>query len=73
MNRTYIDYIADIYDAIEKIEQFIAGMDYDAFVHDGKTIYAVIRAINRFRIMQHILFIPLWYNLLPTNSYPIAC
>ena len=46
MNRTYIDYIADIYDAIEKIEQFIAGMDYDAFVRDGKTTYAVIRALE---------------------------
>ena len=46
MNRTYIDYIADINDAIEKIELFIAGMNYDEFVRDGKTSYAVIRALE---------------------------
>ena len=38
------DYIRDILDAIEKIERFVEGMDYDEFLRDAKTQYAVVRA-----------------------------
>ena len=46
MNRTYQDYLNDINDSIEKINQFVGDMDYDTFVRDGKTTYAVIRALE---------------------------
>jgi len=35
--------IADILDAIATIREFTAGMDYDAFVRDRKTVDAVLR------------------------------
>jgi uncharacterized protein with HEPN domain len=44
--REYIDYLLDIRDAIEKIENFTERMDYDNFANDDKTIFAVIRALE---------------------------
>ena len=44
--RTDEDYIRDILDAIEKIEIFVEGMDYDEFLKDVKTQYAVVRALE---------------------------
>jgi len=44
--REYIDYLLDIRDAIEKIENFTERMDYDHFANDDKTIFAVIRALK---------------------------
>jgi len=44
--REYIDYIQDILDSINDIEEFTQGMDFDNFGKDKKTIYAVIRAIE---------------------------
>jgi uncharacterized protein with HEPN domain len=44
--REYIDYFKDIQDALEKIESFTAGLDFDSFAHDDKTIFAVIRALE---------------------------
>ena len=38
-------YLKDIFHAIESIEAFTAGMDYDAFVADDKTMSAVIRKL----------------------------
>ncbi len=35
--RIYIDYLADILDTFEKIEQFIQGMTFETFVQDHKT------------------------------------
>lgn len=35
--------IADILDAIAAIREFTAGMDYDAFTRDRKTLDAVLR------------------------------
>ncbi len=39
-------YLKDIFHAIESIETFTAGMDYDAFVADDKTQSAVIRKLE---------------------------
>lgn len=43
---TYIDYVKDTLEAIEKATKFIEGMDYEAFSRDDKTVYAVIRALE---------------------------
>ncbi|WP_457548465.1 HepT-like ribonuclease domain-containing protein [Archaeoglobus sp.] len=44
--RTDEDYIKDILDAIENIEMFVGGMNYDEFLKDVKTQYAVVRALE---------------------------
>src|SRR5260221_14406980 len=46
MTRDYSDYFSDMYDAVCSAENFIAGISYDDFVRDSKTIYAVIRALE---------------------------
>lgn len=38
--------ITDILDAINAIQQFTAGMDFDAFAADRKTVDAVLRNIT---------------------------
>ncbi len=45
-SRSYLDYVEDILRAIEKAQIFTAGMDYQAFASDEKTLYAVIRALE---------------------------
>jgi len=45
-NREYTDYLKDISDAIEKVQQFVEGMDFEKFSHDSKTVFAVIRALE---------------------------
>jgi len=45
-NRHWEDYIDDIADAIESIEEFIAGLEYEEFVRDKKTNFAVIRSLE---------------------------
>jgi uncharacterized protein with HEPN domain len=42
----YLDYLIDIRDNIEKIVRFTAGIEFDQFESDEKTIYAVIRALE---------------------------
>lgn len=44
--RTAADYLQDMLDAVEKAQQFAAGMEFEEFKDDDKTIYAVIRAIE---------------------------
>lgn len=44
--REFIDYLHDIRDAIEKVEQFVEGIDLQQFTLDEKTLYAVIRALE---------------------------
>ena len=46
MKRTYLDYIDDIATAITNISEFIKGMDYNDFIKDKKTEFAVIRALE---------------------------
>ena len=40
------DYLQDILDAIAKAEEFVSGMDYQAFRQDDKTVFAAIRALE---------------------------
>ncbi|MFQ5849645.1 MAG: DUF86 domain-containing protein [Candidatus Binatia bacterium] len=44
--REFADYLRDIVVAIEKAESFTEGMDYERFVKDEKTVFAVIRALE---------------------------
>ncbi len=45
-DREYRDYLQDILDAVTKAHQFVAGMDYEQFAKDDKTVFAVIRALE---------------------------
>ena len=45
-NREYTHYLKDMLDAIEKIQQFVDGMDFGKFSSDSKTVFAVIRALE---------------------------
>ncbi len=44
--REFLDYVADIEEAAQHIDQFLAHMTWAQFVHDQKTIYAVVRAFE---------------------------
>lgn len=45
-SRGHLDYLRDIIAMMDKIETFIAGLDFDQFVQDDKTYMAVVRAIE---------------------------
>jgi len=38
--------VEDIWEAIEKIERYVAGLDRDAFLNDEKTIDSVVRNLE---------------------------
>ena len=44
--RDFLDYLDGILDAVEKIERFTAGMNFNQFAHDEKTVFAVVRALE---------------------------
>jgi len=44
--REIADYLADIITAVDEIEEFTHGMNYDNFKNDKKTINAVIRSLE---------------------------
>jgi uncharacterized protein with HEPN domain len=44
--RDPVDFLRDILDSIDKIGNFIEGLDFDEFAEDNKTLYAVIRALE---------------------------
>lgn len=46
MKREAGDYIEDIIDAMSKSMKFIEDMEHEDFIHDDKTVFAVIRAIE---------------------------
>ena len=46
MKRDYRLFIKDIVDAIESIEEFVAGMDFEGFKNDDKTVSAVVRKLE---------------------------
>lgn len=46
MNREILDYIEDIIGAMTDAVEFTGNMDYEEFISNKKTIYAVIRAIE---------------------------
>ncbi len=45
-DKVYLDYIQDILNSIEEIEEFIEGFKFDDFIEDKKTINAVIRSLE---------------------------
>ncbi|MGA2680177.1 MAG: DUF86 domain-containing protein [Candidatus Bathyarchaeia archaeon] len=46
MTKEFIDYIEDIIKAIDDALSFVKNMDYEVFVKDSRTTYAVIRALE---------------------------
>ncbi len=44
--RDWKDYLEDILDAVEAIEDFILDMDYEEFIRDRKTNFAVVRSLE---------------------------
>lgn len=46
MKRDYRLYIKDIFDCIEKIEEFVQDMNFNEFVQDDKTNSAVVRKLE---------------------------
>ena len=44
--RSPLLYLSDIVSALEKIEEFTAGMTYDEFLHDDRTQSAVIGSVE---------------------------
>lgn len=46
VKREYLDCLKDIQDALEKIQDFIAGLGFEGFAKDEKTTFAVIRALE---------------------------
>jgi uncharacterized protein with HEPN domain len=46
MKQEFLDYIEDIIEAMDDAMRFIEGMEYDDFLKDKKTLYAVTRAIE---------------------------
>ncbi len=45
-NRQALDYLNDIIESIEDIRDFTAGMSYDVFIKDKKTMKAVVRSLE---------------------------
>ena len=46
MKWTFRDYVADILTAIQEVEDFTRGMEYEAFAADKKTVNAVVRSLE---------------------------
>ncbi len=44
--REFLDYLQDIKEALEKLEEFTRGMSFEDFFGDTKTTFAVIRALE---------------------------
>lgn len=44
--REFRDYLRDILDMMEKVGLFIEGMDFEQFLRDDKTSFAVVRALE---------------------------
>lgn len=44
--RDYRDYLQDILDSINDIEDFVRGMSFEEFKRDRKTVNAVVRSIE---------------------------
>jgi len=46
MKRDHKLFVKDILDCMEKIDEFIAGMDFEKFMEDDKTKSAVVRKLE---------------------------
>lgn len=44
--REHIDYLLDIQDACKKSTEFIKNLDYNTYVTDAKTVYALVRCFE---------------------------
>ena len=44
--REYLDYPQDIFVSLGEIEVFVAGMDFERFASDKRTVNAVIRSLE---------------------------
>ena len=45
-SRDYRDHLADVSSAARKALEFVEGMEYEDFLQDEKTAYAVVRALE---------------------------
>ncbi len=46
MKEEFIDYVEDIIEAMNDAESFVKNEEYNIFVKDRKTVYAVLRALE---------------------------
>jgi len=46
MKRDFLDYVADIANAIDEVSEFTRGMDFPVFQADRKTVNAVVRSLE---------------------------
>ena len=46
MKEEFLDYVEDIVEAMDDAVKFVEGIEYDDFVKDRKTVYAVTRAVE---------------------------
>ncbi|MFQ6052426.1 MAG: DUF86 domain-containing protein [Candidatus Hydrothermarchaeota archaeon] len=46
MKRNYKMFVRDIWDSINKIEEFVKGLSFEEFVNDDKTVSAVVRKLE---------------------------
>jgi len=46
MKEEFLDYVEDVVEAMDDAMRFVEGMEYDDFVKDKKTAYAVTRAVE---------------------------
>ena len=46
MKKDFSDYLCDISEAMADVVEFIENLDYDEFIQERKTNYAIVRAIE---------------------------
>jgi uncharacterized protein with HEPN domain len=46
MKRTWRDYVVDVLTAVEEVQEFTRGMEYEGFTKDKKTVNAVVRSLE---------------------------
>ena len=44
--REFRDYLQDILETMDKVERFVEGMDFEQFLADDRTSFAVVRALE---------------------------
>jgi uncharacterized protein with HEPN domain len=69
-SRDYSDSLNDILDAIQKIQKFVEGVDYESFRANDEKSFAVIRALEIIGEATKQIPIPLRqkYPLIPWNA-----
>jgi uncharacterized protein with HEPN domain len=46
MKKEFLDYVEDIINAMIDAQQFVEGMEFEDFLEDKKTVFAVLRALE---------------------------